>query len=1505
MQETPDPGSIDTESLDDYALMTYCQSNPLLLPMNVGLGLNLHQIQVHQSGLVLKSESGMNTMDQDILNDMKQKLTQTGDNANDDKSANDEHISNYIKFNKQSIKDIIPSLNLSKDSAMHGTFSDLELFIMENVKPVTSGDYKSEFVNKKREFILSSTPELVDVGTSLKKSKATFNYQPQNTDFSDINLKGLINILKNLIDTEFSLLFDHTNSPKFIPASQMSQIRHYLKSINTINDTIITDQLKDIIGDQIEEILALEWDLFIKSNNPLEWEQLIEVLEILINSTFISVDLLEYSAEFIENQLYTIFKSIITLGRFLHQLFSNKYPKEKINFHSIIAYFCSLIDYSLPVLIKHRISENIIGELEFNFSNIVCSAIQTNLELSNSLEILRLKSSSILLTIFEHYESQQDVIISELMDRLEELPILKSKTKQYRFQNGNESVQVVSILLIQFIQCEDHKFDVNEKYFNLIDQKAKTKSDKSIIQNFENDLTKSVNDYFVKIDKLCLLITNLIFKRLVNDFANVKRQLDLLINDFLTTLSHVEFSCCENLLSSILKMGLHLVMADTIHSNIQSYILELIGKIISKLLQFRANEFNDMIPINISSNNFEKIDKIYCDILSYLQTNTKPKTFNLLITKYIKLLKDLKPSDEEDVLNDLITMNLIKLYKYKFQIEKMPTISDQSETDISVAYQTIMLTQPIANNYQYLLNFTLNMLNNTSVKIRAAAIKSLSILIDNDPDLLVRLRNVIENKLTEHYSNVTDSILNLLIKYHNYNSKEIEKYYSMVISKTFGQSLQIKKKSIKLLMHIYRSSSNSSIMDKIFETLVLKLADPDHFIVEFVTEELLNLIFVSIGRRFHHETTSIVKIKLDLNSKLDVVISNMVYIFDTSNGSNWYQFEQFIIKTGKMIHKLPKGYFQYIKYTSMLYINRIVEKIIDINQLSDKLMENLMGVLCTFVSMDNKLIKQDQLVSLKPYIISNYENKISFYTLKIFNCSLNKNVDYESDFSESLRCLLVKNLTRFYPLELSESVQCIWKLSKHNETNLVILGSLTIKIIQLLLKYKASKSKDVKFRRILYLLGSIGKFCNFEKIRKMFLDAQIGLKKESIMLYILNQLIYFYQLNTSSKGLKVDCIKNILNICVSHPKTFKHPKILKILDDGFKGDDITIKAILISNITTFMENIEKISNVDFIEMKKSDEVKFEIDVYHGNSKNDEINSICSNLVSKYFDTILTYCLDDSYELSFNSTKFLQFSVNFGFAIPMVCFSTISALEIARSDYIKSMAVEMHKKLYGSFASLIESCYIPGFRKTIDYSIKLYPGMNVIKSSNYLRYFIKLIDSPAKISKFYQLIFKFIKQNISMIEFTKLETEEVLKMVHLSAFMVVNLESIEISKLDEVLAIIVFVEKLLLSQSPNIIQHYQLVFYESDDSDLQEWVKYMVMCKCLIMFHRLKVNLVQTYGISSSTIMKFQDGDQMVQKAVSKVEADLKLQIDDLDLINYNQTMGDIKEMFELLISTVE
>ena len=125
--------------------------------------------------------------------------------------------------------------------------------------------------------------------------------------------------------------------------------------------------------------------------------------------------------------------------------------------------------------------------------------------------------------------------------------------------------------------------------------------------------------------------------------------------------------------------------------------------------------------------------------------------------------------------------------------------------------------------------------------------------------------NVIENKLTEHYSNVTDSILNLLIKYHNYNSKEIEKYYSMVISKTFGQSLQIKKKSIKLLMHIYRSSSNSSIMDKIFETLVLKLADPDHFIVEFVTEELLNLIFVSIGRRFHHETTSIVKIKLDLN----------------------------------------------------------------------------------------------------------------------------------------------------------------------------------------------------------------------------------------------------------------------------------------------------------------------------------------------------------------------------------------------------------------------------------------------------------------------------------------------------------------------------------------------------------------------------------------------------------------------------------------------------------------
>lgn len=1484
---SPEGSCENQETLETSTLLSVLESGPAthLIPTDFLLLGNLNNLNARIPTLVLKHQAGNHGIEDSLLADLRK--------SRETDLPNEHTHTNFIKFNK--------CFRTTMHIDDNATLSDLERFIYDNVKKVDEKDYKLDPALGKDDRKRKLLP--VDAKRSkegdLKRQKPTFSYGAvlASEKLDDINLSNFVHLLERLKNAKdedwFTLPLVVDQKTLFISPQRLNQLQNCLKTIDVTDLTPeLVQSTKDIVTGPLQELIALDWDPFLGSKNDLEFDQMIQAWLIIVSSTLLLQRLLRCS-KFIENQIKLIFTSLTLLTNLLTHFFTLK-PPQNVNLISVIHAYNSLVEETIPVLQNFSIDENILGELEYHFFKVIYAS-NNNILISNVLESMRLAASKLILAMYKAYPSQQESIISEIVDKFNDLPALKSKTKQYRFPYGNESVQTVSILILSIIQSETHVFEFNERYFNISENGSKSKSDQALVASFELSLNASITSYQANIDKRCQTFTRLIFKKLINEFA-LKKALDLLLGDFFVILTYPEYPCCENLVSAILNMAVHVIMTDTVPLNVQTYILELIGKIISKLVVFKSETFNT-IPIEITQGNFSEIHSKYLDVLANFQSCNDMVSFELFIMKYLDFLVSFHSDDHK--LMDTIKIEIKNLYKYKFGLLKLP-VSNKSRTELSMVYQTVILTQSVARKYRTLLNFTLNMLNSPKVKIRSSAVKSLSLLIDNDPNLLVSLKGLIEVKLNENYSNVSDSILNLLSKYLSFNPLEIEKYYASVIEKAFHQNLTIKRKAIKLLVDIHTFSNNPRIRGKIFETLVLKLNDQDGIIVDLSIESLLMLLFVKLGKKYQQENITNLKVKLSINADVDMLIGNLIHLFPSRN---WRQYERFLSSNVKRVTKYNKTQISVIKFALGLYINRIIERIIRLNDSSKKEMEYLMGILSSFVQIDAKLIFQDQLISIRPYIISNYENKLSYHTLRIFNVSLN-NKNMSDVYEESLRQMLIVNLTKFYSMELNEAVQCLWKLSRNKTKNLVILGNVTIKIVKLLQSLqKSATENNMKLRRVLFLLGSIGKFCNFEPIRKQFIDAGIGLKKESIMLYLLNSLIRLYEQPKASSEVKLDCIKNIMNICVSHPKTFKHPRIIQILNDGLTGTEMNVKVILITSITKFMENIERISNVDANELKRSDEVKFEVDVYHGDSKNDEINSVCSNIVSKYFNTILSYCLSSG-EVSFIAVEFLQLAVNFGFAIPMVCFPTISALEIAKSDDIKIMAISMHQKLYHSFASLVESCYVSGLKLTIEYSRKVYPGLNIIRCSNYLKYFIKLIDSPTKITKFYATLFKFINQNINITVLTKISDKEVLNMVSLASFMVVNLKEIDFTRIEELLDIIVNLEKLLLAQTVSVIQHYQLVFYESDDSDTDEWQKYLVLTKCLLMFHRLKECLVNMYGITTTTILKYQNGEEFSHH-FQKVDVDCKLSLDDLDLLNYKRDKYTIKEMFQLLERSIE
>ncbi|GMF04926.1 unnamed protein product [Ambrosiozyma monospora] len=298
-------------------------------------------------------------------------------------------------------------------------------------------------------------------------------------------------------------------------------------------------------------------------------------------------------------------------------------------------------------------------------------------------------------------------------------------------------------------------------------------------------------------------------------------------------------------------------------------------------------------------------------------------------------------------------------------------------------------------------------------------------------------------------------------------------------------------------------------------------------------------------------------------------------------------FERFLKEQVFHITPVNKKNYSKLMESIHLIIDSIFETVTENSQADNgnakTIIGKCMGLLSMLVKCNGLLISQDQLVSLQPYFTDETltGDSLCYYTLQIFRLTLPNMKALKPNFVVACKKSLLKRLTKFNVRELDEAMPCMWFLCSYDDDTSVLAKaciSSTRLIRQYLgeIKKKPDMKPDGRLQRLVFLLGNFGRHCNFENHKDMFLAAEIGMRDgESVVSLIVKHLICFCG-NNAAVQLKRIAIKNLINVCISTPKLFLSPQILKIMDSAFKEEsDISLQDAVINELGTFLELEEK------------------------------------------------------------------------------------------------------------------------------------------------------------------------------------------------------------------------------------------------------------------------------------------------------------------------------------------
>jgi len=489
---------------------------------------------------------------------------------------------------------------------------------------------------------------------------------------------------------------------------------------------------------------------------------------------------------------------------------------------------------------------------------------------------LQLEALKILTNIFTRYPKHRQLVLDDILASLVKLHPNKRNSRSYKCFNG-DSIQMFSALLLQLIQCEvtikDHfsleKFDSNI-FMNNLELQAANQKQELTFEEKESFLINTYEDSSQTAKKfLSIFFSKCKTKQADSDFRPI---LENFIQDLLITVNKPEWPVSEiilNLLGMILVSQIQSEQND-VSSRVNS--LEYLGQIVSQLrkdsLEYQKYpEKVSQVLNKINGSDQSKEDELFSlqkSLITYLNSlegNDSSLQYSkfFLVGQWLKELNSLN-AESSSVKNDnealdhgqermnkqiMAEENRKRLYSLidkatynKPILDSNNIASSNVQLDMNEAFilskYLCSLKKTLDKNFDKYLITILGLSggaseSNIPTQVRSKAIKCLSLIIEADPQILLKQKvfQCVEANFLHQTISVREASVDLIGRFITIKPELTNHYYKLLSDRILDVGVSVRKRVIKIFRDVCLNQPEFEHLSEICVRILRRINDED------------------------------------------------------------------------------------------------------------------------------------------------------------------------------------------------------------------------------------------------------------------------------------------------------------------------------------------------------------------------------------------------------------------------------------------------------------------------------------------------------------------------------------------------------------------------------------------------------------------------------------------------------------------------------------------------------
>lgn len=741
-----------------------------------------------------------------------------------------------------------------------------------------------------------------------------------------------------------------------------------------------------------------------------------------------------------------------------------------------------------------------------------------------------------------------------------------------------------------------------------------------------------------------------------------------------------------------------------------------------------------------------------------------------------------------------------------------------------LAYALTVLNMTFCRQFDSVFKILLDSITSEQTTVRTRSLKSITQMLEKDPSLLDRARNVkglLIKCAADASPMVRDSTLMLIGKCIQQRPALEQDFFKPVISLANDPTVSVRKRSMKLLKEIFANNKRKEVKMIVGECLLQRSCDLDRGVSETAIQILEEIWFSPFWKYAENPDDVSIQDKIALKDQMDLMV-------DIAQGSDTVC-SALVSLLQSILKGSTKSAGSDLKVSRML-VSTAFESIIDPEARSEGVEQrHVVQALTIFARASAQLFSVEQLQYLQPYI-SNLSNPDDFSLLRsvvvIFRCVLPTMPTIQQSLLLEVQKALFNIVSKLGKMELNEVAACLWTMNSilKNPDRLVRLVASVIKGLQKLegkdLSDANGKEDSRRARKYIQIAGAFGKHCDFDG---HVADFQVALswKGTSVSGMIVNSIGPFAS-EKQLLPLRLDALSSIGLICQSSPLLFNLAQVSDVFQRALMEGQPDLQNIVLSSFKEFFIMQEAQASIkNEAQQQQADGTAMANGKLGGSMKASESDGASALIAQRFLHKILSIALASQDASALTATEVVASINRQGLVHPKESGPALVALETSTNSVIADIAYHAHSDLHQQHESMFEREYMRaileayryqrdivheplGFR-TSPYASKLHSMFEIIKSSK---------------SKYQK---KFISNYCSKIDFDvdKLDLSgDVPASLHLARFLIENLAFFDYGRIDELLHTIACMEKIVADTGSGVSHNINTeVFHVSVDTIL--------------------------------------------------------------------------------------